>query len=245
MDPATPYCGPAPGPATLMIAWNLDPTLLAILALAGGVGFAALRQVPGRRGAFGLGMGALVLAFVSPLCALTVALFSARAVHHLVLIGLAAPALALAFPMRRVPLKAAWASLAAALLAWHIPAIYTAAWDSALIYWLMQGALLIPAWAFWSAVFTRSDAVLAPFSHAALIAGLAGLMGFLGAVLTFAPRPLYPEHLAGTDAFGLSLLGDQQLSGLIMWIPGMLPFALMAALTLLKGWRQVQREGTV
>jgi len=243
MDPALAYCGPAPAPATLLTAWNLDPPLLVALALASVFGFIALRRTPQRKGrerAFAIGMAALVLAFVSPLCALTVALFAARSVHHLVLIGLAAPALALAFPLLRAPLRTAWLAMSAALVGWHVPALYSAAWDSALVYWLMQFALLLPAWAFWSAVFARSQAPLAPFAHAALIAGLAGQMGFLGAILTFAPRALYPEHLTGTEAFGLSLLGDQQLAGLIMWVPGMVPFAIVAALALRTGWRQQQ-----
>jgi len=243
MDPALPYCGPAPGPATLLTSWNLDPPLLAALALAAMAGFIALRRAScgdKRSRAFGIGMAALVLAFVSPLCALTVALFSARSVHHLVLIGLAAPALALAFPLPRAPVRAAWAALAVALLGWHMPVLYAAAWNNALVYWLMQAALLIPAWAFWSAVVARNDSPLAPFAHAALITGLAGLMGFLGAVLTFAPRALYPEHLTGTEPFGLSLLGDQQLAGLIMWVPGMVPLAVVAALSLRAGWRKQQ-----
>lgn len=244
MDPALPYCGPAPGPATLLTAWNLDPALVATLGLASALGMIALRRAgrDRRRGrAFGIGMAALVVAFVSPLCALTVALFSARTVHHLVLLGVAAPALALAFPLRRVPVQAAWAAVSAALLGWHVPALYAAAWDSAPIYWLMQMALLLPAWAFWSTALARPADLVAPFGHAALIAGLAGQMGFLGAILTFSPRALYPEHLTGTGPFGLSLLADQQLAGLIMWVPGMLPLALVAALVLRAGWRQQQQ----
>lgn len=245
MDPALPYCGPAPGPGTLIASWNLDPPLLAALMLASAAGLLALRRTRWNRTrsrAFGLGMAALVVAFVSPLCALTVALFSARAVHHLVLIGIAAPALALAFPLRRIPVQAAWVMLSLALLAWHLPPVYAAAWDSALVYWLMQAVMLLPAWAFWSMVFARSTDPMAPFGHAALIAGLSGQMGFIGAVLTFAPRGLYPEHLTGTEAFGLSLLADQQLAGLIMWVPGMLPFALVAAFALRRGWQRQQES---
>jgi len=242
MDHVSPYCGPAPIPETLLSTWNLDPPLLAILALSGLLGLAALHRVsgpePARRPAFAVAMAALILAFVSPLCALSVALFSARTVHHLVLLGLAAPALAMAFPMRLLPIKAAWVALSAALLGWHIPTVYTAAWDSALVYWLLQGALLLPAWAFWSAILARNGHPLAPLTNAGLIAGLVGQMGFLGAILTFAPHPLYGEHLIGTDAFGLGLLADQQLAGLIMWVPGMLPLAIAAALVLRRGWRQ-------
>jgi len=45
-------------------------------------------------------------------------------------------------------------------------------------------------------------------------------MGLLGAVLAFAPRPLYEPHLLTTLPFGLTALEDQQLGGLLMWVPG-------------------------
>jgi putative membrane protein len=44
-------------------------------------------------------------------------------------------------------------------------------------------------------------------------------MGLLGAILTFADRPLYTPHLLTTQAWGLTPLADQQLAGVIMWIP--------------------------
>ena len=46
--------------------------------------------------------------------------------------------------------------------------------------------------------------------------------GLLGALLTFAGRPLYAAHLSTTAAWGLTPLEDQQLAGLIMWIPASL-----------------------
>ena len=49
-------------------------------------------------------------------------------------------------------------------------------------------------------------------------------MGLLGALIVFAPRPLYPVHLASTTAWGLTPLADQQLAGLLMWVPAMLPY---------------------
>ncbi|MDP2780641.1 cytochrome c oxidase assembly protein, partial [Devosia sp.] len=48
-------------------------------------------------------------------------------------------------------------------------------------------------------------------------------MGLLGALLVFAPQPLYLPHLATTLAFGVSPVDDQQLGGLIMWVPANLP----------------------
>jgi putative membrane protein len=49
-------------------------------------------------------------------------------------------------------------------------------------------------------------------------------MGLLGALIVFAPRPIYWVHLASTAPWGLSPLADQQLAGLLMWVPAMLPY---------------------
>ena len=239
-----PYCGPPPLPGTLAGAWNLDPVLLAAMALAGIAGVVHLHRAGAARGrgrAFGLAYAAAILAFVSPLCALTVALFAARGLHHLLLIGVLAPALAVALPWRWQAPGAAFGVLSVALWAWHVPAVYAAAWDHAAVYWAMQAALVIPAWAFWSAVLRAGQELAGGIAAALPVAGLAGQMGLIGAILTFAPRPLYPEHLVFTDAFGFSPLADQQLAGLVMWVPGMLPFALVAWLMLQAAWRREAR----
>jgi putative membrane protein len=49
-------------------------------------------------------------------------------------------------------------------------------------------------------------------------------MGLLGALIVFAPRPLYTLHVASTAAWGLTPLADQQLAGLLMWVPAILPY---------------------
>src|SRR5690606_18489990 len=135
-----------------------------------------------------LAFAGLGIAFLSPLCAATVALFSARALHHLLLLCLVAPALALALPLRALSAPLAMGLTALALVLWHVPAVYDAAWRSGAVYWLMQGALLLPGWIFWSVVLRpqRRDAT-ALFTDALLVASLAGVMGLIGAVLTFAP----------------------------------------------------------
>ena len=234
-----PYCGPAPTPGSLTAAWNLDPLLLAVLVgatLAGALHLHRSRVGSVRQAALGAASGVAVLAFVSPLCALTAALFAARSLHHLVLIGVLAPALAVAFPLRVRGGMAALVVLSAALWAWHVPALYTAAWDSVAFYWLMQAALLVPAWAFWSATLAPGRGFGASMAAGMQAAALAGQMGLIGAILTFARRPLYPEHIALTEAFGIAPLVDQQLAGLIMWVPGMLPLALVAAVMLHGAW---------
>ena len=44
-------------------------------------------------------------------------------------------------------------------------------------------------------------------------------MSLLGALLTFAAVPLYSVHQLTTAAWGLTWLEDQELGGLIMWVP--------------------------
>ncbi|WP_234855190.1 cytochrome c oxidase assembly protein [Paracoccus everestensis] len=227
-----PYCGPGVAPDGLWAAWNVDPPLLAGLAVLSVV---LWRQGNGRAG--GIAVLALAVAFVSPLCALTVSLFSARALHHLVLAGVAAPALALAWPLAaRAPAQAGATGMALAMGAWHLPVVYDAIWRSDAVYWLMQAALFLPAWAFWSAVLTgpRSSVL----GHSFLTMGLAGLMGLLGAVLTFAPAVLYIQHVDGAAPWGLTALDDQRLAGLILWVPGFLPMAAFAGWMLRQGWQR-------
>lgn len=228
-DQITPYCGPAPDPAALWRAWNIDPWLLAALAvlLLAGLRFSRARQV------FFAGWLVLALAFVSPLCALSTALFSARTLHHLLLLTVAAPLLAWALPLARLPPAVGLASALASLVAWHLPQVYGAAWDSAGVYWLLQGVLLLSALGFWGAVLHGGAGLGARFGA---LVGLAAGMGLIGAVLTFAPGVLYVEHLATTALWGLEPLADQQLAGLVMWVPGLVPLAVPLALLARRAW---------
>jgi len=239
MDGIIPYCGPAPVPATLAGAWNLDAVALAVtLAPLAAVLIWRLPRVPAGWATLGL-----ALAFVSPLCALTVALFSARGLHHLVLLLGVAPALAAMLP--RLPGRgrggAGFALTSVFLWLWHLPAVYTLAWNSALFYWAMQAGFILSATLFWAGL-QRAGARAGegvPLAAVAQMLGLAGQMGLIGALLTFAPRPLYEQHIGLTPAFGLGPLADQQLAGLVMWVPGMLPLAAMAGVMLWRGWRRV------
>ena len=88
-------------------------------------------------------------------------------------------------------------------------------------YWLMQGSLLGSAWLMWRAILA-SAAQPGP-ALVALVATV-GQMGLLGALIVFASRPLYAVHFASTSAWGLSPLADQQLAGLLMWVPAILPY---------------------
>ncbi|MEH3099126.1 cytochrome c oxidase assembly protein [Sphingomonas adhaesiva] len=225
------YCGPAPAADAWWGAWNGDPALIAVLAM--GVA-AALRLTPDRR-RYGLAaLGVLAVAFVSPLCALTTALFTARSVHHIVLLAVAAPLLALARPAGRGGVPVTLTAMTAMLWLWHVPAIYDRALSNIAFYWIMQLGLLGAGWSFWSATLRAPI----PVAFAGLV-GATAQMGLLGALLTFAPRPLYAAHLASTISYGIGPLRDQQLAGLVMWLPGMLPFALAA------GWISARRWGAL
>lgn len=240
-----PFCGPAPAPESLLTAFTLHPPLLAAFGLAIMAGAWQVRRSKAGSEGRALGVAALVgfIAFVSPLCALTVALFAARGVHHLVLVFALAPALAHLRPLRPGTGTPSLVALSAALWVWHVPAVYAAAWHHVPVYWGLQAALVLPAWSFWSGLVAPGRAGQGSLSSdlaAGLhLAALAGQMGLIGAILTFAPRPLYPEHFPTTMAFGLSPLADQQLAGLVMWVPGMVPVAIAAALLLRRAWAQV------
>ncbi|WP_062205501.1 cytochrome c oxidase assembly protein [Aureimonas sp. AU12] len=229
-----PYCGQAPLPGELLRAWNLDPMVIGALAVASIAGFVLLRKRDDARLRWhGLAMLVLALAFISPLCALSSALFSARVAHHLLLISVAAPLLALAFPGRR-PAPAARLPLlvlahVVAVWVWHAPAPYAAAMASDAVYWVMEATLLGTGWLVWRDLMAASTPPLrAGLAHLTLIA----LMGLLGALITFAPVPLYALHFLSTDPFGVSALEDQQLAGLLMWVPAIVPNLVAALLCL-------------
>jgi putative membrane protein len=241
-----PYCGPAPTPTALWTAWNLDPFLISVLIL---VAFAVhLLAEAGRARRMGhLGVAVLVIAFVSPICALSTALFSARIVHHLLLIAVAAPLLAAAFPARRCAsgfmVSAAFLTHTVLVWFWHAPSVYQFALSGHVAYWLMELTLLASALWMWRSILgNRGNAG----SAIAALVGSMVQMGLLGALLTFARHPLFAPHFATTELFGLSAMADQQLAGLIMWVPAALPYLVVALAIIaarLRDWTPDTRGG--
>ncbi len=220
------YCGPAPLPEDIWTRWNLDPPLLLALML--------LALFVGRRPAGAAAVTVLAIAFVSPLCALSAALFSARVVHHVLLIGVAAPLLAVALRPARADL--AYPGLVGSgvvLWLWHLPAAYDAAMSHVGLYWLMQATLLGSAVVFWRGVLHPARS---PGRAILLVWGGFMQMALLGALLTFAPRALYRIHAAAPMDWGFTPLDDQQLGGLIMWIPAAIPYLVIGAWLARRGW---------
>lgn len=226
---AQAYCGPAPEPQQLLAAWNADA--IAIAASAAVLVLFVRRSGPSRPLPLSLALLLFLALFLSPLCALTVALFSARVAHHVLLVAVVAPLLALAFPLQRLRAALSLQLLAAlhalVLWFWHAPPAYEVAIASPLPYWTMQLSLLGTAFLLWQRVQAPGTSL-----GSALLALLAtGVqMGMLGALLTFARESLYAPHFTTTLPFGLTPLADQQLGGLIMWVPAALPYLLVAAL---------------
>jgi putative membrane protein len=237
-----PYCGVAPGPEVWLRRWNTDPVLAAVL-----LAWAMAVWLPvswrdgestGRSGALRAAWAVAVLLYVSPLCALSSAFFTARVVHHMALVFLLAPLLLVGLGpwLRRLPLPA-WTCTALAagtFWLWHAPGVYAAAMSSSAVYWLMQLSLLATATAFWAAMRRTGPAL----ALAAILVSTV-LMGLLGALITFAARPLYAPHFASTLGWGVSPLEDQQFAGIVMWAPGSLAY-LGAALWI--GWRWMRDE---
>jgi putative membrane protein len=185
-------------------------------------------------------MTLLGVLFISPFCALTSALFSARTVHHIALTTAVAPLLAIAASAHVHTLRggaALWTSLyAVTFWFWHIPTFYAWALSNHGAYWLMQTSLLLTALGFWLNVLRASP----PVALAALLATMVQ-MGMLGALLTFGQTSLYTPHFLSSLAWGLNPLEDQQLAGLIMWAPGA-GLYLAAALAVLARWFERERR---
>jgi putative membrane protein len=224
----TAYCGNAPVPGSLV--WNFDPVLIFCLAAAGALLLWAVRkESPRRKGLALAGWIVVGLAVVSPLCNLSVALFSARVGQHMVIALIGAPLIALALPGKRGGLWAASAAFAVLLWLWHTPLAYEKTFENSVIYWIMHLSMFASALWLWAALFNPQGGQLWQALGASFFTTMQ--MSLLGALLTFSPRALFPVHLLTTAPWGLSPLEDQQIGGLIMWIPAgvlLLGYALTA-----------------
>jgi cytochrome c oxidase assembly factor CtaG len=115
------------------------------------------------------------------------------------------------------PITCAWLH-GLAIWFWHLPLFYMAAVENPWWHALEHACFLLTALLFWWSVL-RAGERDAPWGLLALLLTLMHT-GFLGAVLTFAGTPLYDEARS---------LPDQQLAGLIMWVPGAIPYLLASA----------------
>lgn len=214
MEEFIPYCGMAPRPGSA--AWNADPVFIALVLACAAVYAMTARRRPGVDVAWHLGLMIFAAAIVSPICNLSVALFSARAGQHVIVSLFAAPLMAAALTCRPASVRAGmWASVVFAVVfwLWHFPAAYNATLQNNVVYWAMQLTVLGAAVWLWALVWNGSWIVA---SVALFFTSMQ--MALLGALLTFSPRAFYSVHFGLTQQWGMTPLEDQRLGGLIMWI---------------------------
>ena len=135
-----------------------------------------------------------------------------------------------------LPLLAATLLQAAVMVLWHWPPWMQAALASDPLHYLMHASFLGAGMGFWWCLQQSLRAPRLGYGGGALaVLSTMMPMGLVGALLTFAPRPLYPHYLGRSELLGLAPLADQQLAGLVMWVPATLPY-LIGGLWLLRAW---------
>jgi putative membrane protein len=210
---------------------------------------------------FALGWAALAASLLSPVDEWTHRSFAVHMLQHELLMVVAAPLIVLGRPLeawtwavssstqrfiaqamrdsslRRIGHLAtlssvAWIVHALALWLWHAPVLFRAALHSPLWHIVQHSCFFFSAIAYWWSVFGGR----ARLPRGSAIASLFTTMlhtSALGALLTFSQSPWY--GVDGSRLFGLSALEDQQLGGLVMWVPGGLPY-LIAGLLIVTRW---------
>ena len=227
----------------------LSAIVLGLLWLCYGLG--SLRHPPRSRHAllFHLAMILCCLAVFGPLDQMAETSAAAHMVQHMAFMAVITPLWVLARPLPQLaatlggsftrllrpflrltqyPMLCAWLH-AMAVWFWHMPKFYRLALDHPWWHVVEHSCFLLTALLLWWAVLKRPRQEI----HWALLALLFTLVhtGFLGAMLTFAQRPLYGIERS---------LPDQQLAGLIMWVPGAIPYMLAAGSIVLRWYHKLR-----
>lgn len=222
-------------------------------------------------GCFAAGWTTLALAMATPLHPLGEVLFSAHMVQHELLMAVAAPLLVLGRPLIpmlwAVPIRwrralGAWARggavqggwraasgpfaafllHAAAVWLWHLPAAYESTLRNGVMHTLQHASFLGTGLLFWWAVVHGREGRMGYGASVFYIFATAMHTSALGALLTFSGSEWYPAYAGATAAWGLTPLEDQQLAGLIMWVPAGISY-LVVALLLMAAWmRESERR---
>jgi len=210
---------------------------------------------------FAFGWGMLAIALLPPLDTFTHHSFAVHMIQHELLMVVAAPLLVLGRPLeawawalplaaqrslhrmtQAQPLRHAWRAFTAPLGAWtfhglsvwvwHVPVLFRLALESVPLHILQHGCFFGSALAFWWAAFGKGARAPTATSIASLFTTMLHTSA-LGALLTFAPTVWYAT--GESPLFGLTPLEDQQLGGLVMWVPGGLGY-MIAGLAIVARW---------
>jgi cytochrome c oxidase assembly factor CtaG len=180
----------------------------------------------------------MAMALLSPLEEMAHALASAHMVQHLLLILVAAPLLSKAIRFTLPDLVSpplAWLLHTATIWFWHAAGPYNAAVVNPLLHGLEHLSFLGTAVIFWRVVGIGRQ----PEGIGVLLVFAMALQSvFLALLLTFADTPWYWVYSATTRAYGLDPLVDQQLAGVIMWVPAGLVYTGIGLRLLLTWIRQ-------
>jgi len=206
----------------------------------------------------------LALALVSPVAWLSQILFSVHMTQHTLLMLVAAPLLTFGHPLlawmwalgsdrreraahafRGPKLVGAWHAVTApltvflvqavALWVWHIPSWYEAALHNDAVHAIEHLCFVLAGSLFWWAM-VHGRYGRRGYGLAVLYVFLTGIhSSALGALLTVAPTPWYPEYVRQGAAWQVDALADQQLAGLLMWVPAGVIF-IVFGLALIAAW---------
>jgi putative membrane protein len=202
----------------------------------------------------------IFVTLLSPLDAMSEELSSAHMVQHMLIMIVAAPLMvlgsptvALAWGLRewrtgigsscfafgfRLPQAPilwqplfVWMLFAVTLWVWHHPVLYRAALLDPLVHDAQHLSFFLAAYLFWRACLDPlSERRLCPTIAAVYLFATSVHASALGVFLALSPRAWYGEYLGRTSAWGFTPLQDQQLAGLIMWMPACLIYPAVAAI---------------
>jgi putative membrane protein len=222
---------------------------------------------------FAAGWLTLTVALVSPVHRLGSVLFSVHMGQHELLMIVAAPLLVLSQPLlwflfalpkswrekvgrfaKRPNVSAVWLTMTvplfvwllhgATLWAWHIPSLYDASVESEWVHALQHASFLFTALLFWWTLLHGRHGRLGYGMAVVYCFTTAVHTSILGALMTFAQQVWYPIYEGRTAAFGLTPAEDQQIGGLIMWVPAGVVF-IVIGLWLLAAWiKESERQVT-
>lgn len=232
----------------LLRCWRPDSLALG-MSVAGTLAFAKMRRgAPARLGApsvrdasFGLALVMLLLALASPIGQLADGyLFSAHMAQHLLLV-LVVPPLTLvglglrgaAGAARRLEVLAGWALGVGAMWLWHERTLCNAASLSPTVHRLQEISLLAMGAAFWVPVISGR---LSPLPGIVYLFSACVACTVLGIYLTFSPVTVCSAFVHPVDRLGVMPLlrgdwgltpeRDQQVGGLMMWVPACLVYGV-------------------
>jgi len=217
-------------------AWTWNSVVLAGTAL-GCVGYFVIFGKRGRPLYFAAALAIFLLSFISPVNALANGyLFSAHMVQHILLVLVVPALLLLSLPPSfsvRSPLThplIGWIAGVGAMWLWHAPALCNAAATSRIVSAIQTTSLLLMGSVFWWQVLApREEQRLSPPAGIVYLFTACTACSVLGIILTFAPVSICPVYQHPVDRLGIlsTIRGDwgltsdrdQQIGGLLMWVP--------------------------